>query len=328
MSRARRIELLTGDATRDATLDLCNVAEARAVVALTDSDTANLEVALGARARNTRVPVVMRVQDEALAGSIARQFEAVESYSTVALAAPAFAALAHSPGTRGRIAFGGVAYDLVERDRTEGPQPPAAEHCIPLGVWRNEGTGRFVPIDAFEEAEPFDRLLFLAPLGRNGSGQRGGTVLEAGTAVPDVGAKDQDGNVVRLRDFKGRKLVVYFYPKADTPGCTAESQAFRDMKDELSAAGAAIVGVSRDDVADQKKFAQKYGLNFPLLADTDSVICDAFGVIVEKNMYGKKSVGIQRSTFLAGPDGTIAKVWPRVSVEGHDKAVLEAVRSL
>jgi len=153
-------------------------------------------------------------------------------------------------------------------------------------------------------------------------------VLEAGTKVPDVGAPDQDGNEVRLRGFAGRKLVVYFYPKADTPGCTAESQAFRDVKDELSAAGAAIVGVSRDDVAAQKKFAQKYGLNFPLLADTDSVVCDAFGVIVEKNMYGKKSVGIQRSTFLAGPDGTLAKVWPRVSVEGHDQAVLEAVRSL
>ena len=94
------------------------------------------------------------------------------------------------------------------------------------------------------------------------------------------------------------------------------------------AAGAALVGVSRDTVADQKKFAVKYDVNFPLLADTSSAICDAFGVIVEKNMYGKKSIGIQRSTFLVGPDGTIAKVWPRVSVEGHAAAVLEAVRSL
>jgi peroxiredoxin Q/BCP len=152
-------------------------------------------------------------------------------------------------------------------------------------------------------------------------------VLEAGAKVPDVGAGDQDGNTVRLRDFAGRKLVVYFYPKADTPGCTAESQAFRDAKDALAEAGAAIVGVSRDDAAAQKKFAQKYGLNFPLLADTASEICDAFGVIVEKTMYGKKSIGIQRSTFLVGADGTIAKVWPRVSVEGHDAAVLEAVRS-
>jgi thioredoxin-dependent peroxiredoxin len=153
-------------------------------------------------------------------------------------------------------------------------------------------------------------------------------VLEAGTKVPDVGALDQDGNEVRLRGFAGRTLIVYFYPKADTPGCTAESQAFRDVKADLDAAGAQIVGVSRDDVAAQKKFAQKYGLNFPLLADVTSAVCDAFGVIVEKNMYGKKSLGIQRSTFLIGPDGTIAKVWPKVSVDGHDQAVLEAVRSL
>ncbi|HEV3088550.1 MAG TPA: thioredoxin-dependent thiol peroxidase [Candidatus Elarobacter sp.] len=169
------------------------------------------------------------------------------------------------------------------------------------------------------------------PFAREGTAAPGGGavgVLEAGATVPDVGAKDQDGNDVRLRNFKGRKLVVYFYPKADTPGCTVESQAFRDAKGDLNAAGADIVGVSRDDVAAQKKFAEKYGLNFPLLADTESVICDAFGVIVEKNMYGKKSVGIQRSTFLVGADGTIAKVWPRVSVEGHDAAVLEAVRSL
>ena len=153
-------------------------------------------------------------------------------------------------------------------------------------------------------------------------------MLEAGAKVPDAGASDQDGTAVRLRDFAGRKLVVYFYPKADTPGCTAESQAFRDLKDDLAKAGAAIVGVSRDDVAAQKKFAEKYGLNFPLLADTSSKICDAFGVIVEKNMYGRKSMGIQRSTFLIDAKGTVAKVWPRVSVEGHGKAVLEAVRSL
>ena len=152
-------------------------------------------------------------------------------------------------------------------------------------------------------------------------------MLAAGDSVPDVGAQDQDGRHVGLRDFAGRRLVVYFYPRADTPGCTAETQAFQDGKGELDASGAAVVGVSRDTVAHQKKFAQKYGVNFPLLADTGSAICDAFGVIVEKNMYGKKSIGIQRSTFLIGPDGTIARVWPRVSVEGHAAAVLEAVRS-
>ena len=153
-------------------------------------------------------------------------------------------------------------------------------------------------------------------------------MLEAGARVPDVGAPDQDGNEVRLRDFAGRALVVYFYPKADTPGCTAETQAFRDLQAEFAAAGAAIVGVSRDTIDAQKKFATKYSANFPLLADTTSAICDAFGVIVEKNMYGKKSVGIQRSTFVVASDGTLAKVWKRVSVEGHAGAVLEAVRSL
>jgi len=153
-------------------------------------------------------------------------------------------------------------------------------------------------------------------------------LLAAGTRVPDVGALDQDEKPVALRAFGGHPLVVYFYPRADTPGCTAETQAFRDLQPEFAKAGAAIVGVSRDTVADQKKFAQKYGVKFPLLADTSSAICDAFGVIVEKNMYGKKSIGIQRSTFLIGPDGTIAKEWPRVSVEGHAAAVLEALRSL
>jgi len=161
MSRRRQIELLTGDATRDATLDLCNVQNARAVVALTDSDTANLEVALGVHARNPRIPVVMRAQDEAFAGSIARQFEAIRTYSTTTLAAPAFAMLSRFPGTRGRIAFGDDTYNVGERLQGEVPQPPPAEHCIPLGVCRKGG---FLHIDAFEEMEPFDRLLFLVPL--------------------------------------------------------------------------------------------------------------------------------------------------------------------
>jgi Trk K+ transport system NAD-binding subunit len=161
MSRRRQIELMTGDATRDATLDLCNVANARAVVALTDSDTANLEVALGVRARNPRVPVVMRAQDEAFAGSIRRQFEAIRTYSTTSLAAPAFAMLSRFPGTRGRIAFGDDSYNVGERLQGEVPQPPPAEQCIPLGVCRR---GSFLHIDTFEEMEPFDRLLFLVPL--------------------------------------------------------------------------------------------------------------------------------------------------------------------
>ena len=152
-------------------------------------------------------------------------------------------------------------------------------------------------------------------------------MLGTGAPLPDVTAPDQDGRTVRLREL-GRPLVVYFYPKADTPGCTVETQAFRDLNGDFENAGATVVGVSRDDAAAQKRFAQKYGVPFRLLADTASAICDAFGTIVEKNMYGRKSMGIQRSTFLVGTDGTIAKVWPKVSVEGHASAVLEAVRSL
>ena len=161
MSRRRQIELLTADATRDATLDLCNVQSARAVIALTDSDTANLEVALGVHARNPNLPVVMRAQDEAFAGSIARQFDAIRTYSTTTLAAPAFAMLSRFPGTRGRIAFGDDTYNVGERLQGEVPEPPPAEHCIPLGVYRK---GAFLHINAFAEMEPHDRLLFLVPL--------------------------------------------------------------------------------------------------------------------------------------------------------------------
>ncbi len=170
-SRMRRLELLTGDATRDATLDLCNLANARAVVAVTDNDTANLEVALGARARNPRVAVVMRVNDDTFAESIARQFEAIRTFSTTSLAAPAFAMLSRFPGTRGRIAFGDDTYNVGERLQGEVPQPPPAEHCIPLAVWRR---GEFIHIDAFEEMEPYDRLLFLVPLSQFKPAANGG----------------------------------------------------------------------------------------------------------------------------------------------------------
>jgi voltage-gated potassium channel Kch len=160
-SRARRVELLTGDATKDRTLDLCHVKHARAVIAVTDSDTSNLEVALGARARNPQIPVVTRVQDETFARSVARQFEAIQSYSTTSLAAATFAMLSRFPGTRGRIAFGDDSYNVGERIQGEVPQPPPAEDCIPLAVWRK---GAFIHINLFEEMEPFDRLLFLVPL--------------------------------------------------------------------------------------------------------------------------------------------------------------------
>jgi Trk K+ transport system NAD-binding subunit len=166
-SRVREIELLTGDATRDGTLDLCNLTAARALVAITTSDTGNLEVALGARGRNPDLQVVMRVQDEAFAGSVGRQFEAIQTFSTSALAAPAFAGLSRFPGTRARIHFGDEDYNVGERPQGEVPMPPPADHCIALGVWRN---GSFQHIDGFDEMEPFDRLLYIVPLSQFRSG--------------------------------------------------------------------------------------------------------------------------------------------------------------
>ena len=123
----------------------------------------------------------------------------------------------------------------------------------------------------------------------------------------------------------GQNVVIYFYPRADTPGCTNEAMQFRDDYEKFTQKGAQIFGVSRDSVAAQAKFKAKYDLPFPLLADVDSKMCDAFGVIVEKNMYGKKSMGVQRATFLVGVDGKIAKVWPKVSVQGHAAEVLKSL---
>jgi peroxiredoxin Q/BCP len=150
-------------------------------------------------------------------------------------------------------------------------------------------------------------------------------MLEAGAKLPDVGAEDDAGTPVRLRDLgKKKSLVVYFYPKANTPGCTNETIQFRDLQKQFEKKGATVVGVSRDSVKAQANFKEKYDVPFPLLADVESAICDAFGVIVEKNMYGKKSLGIQRSTFVV-KDGTVAKVWPKVSVAGHAAEVLSSL---
>jgi peroxiredoxin Q/BCP len=150
-------------------------------------------------------------------------------------------------------------------------------------------------------------------------------LLEPGAPLPAVSVSDDQGSLVDLAALAGSPLVVYFYPRADTPGCTNEAIQFRDEYRKFVKKGARIVGVSRDSVAAQAKFRAKYELPFPLLADVDSKICDAFGVIVEKNMYGKKSMGVQRSTFLVGSDGKIAKVWPKVSVAGHAAEVLKSL---
>jgi peroxiredoxin Q/BCP len=149
-------------------------------------------------------------------------------------------------------------------------------------------------------------------------------MLQAGAPVPDVVAEDDTGKPVRLRDLGKKALVVYFYPRADTPGCTNETIQFGELNAKFAKKGVTVVGVSRDTVAAQAKFKAKYEIPFHLLADVESAICDAFGVIVEKNMYGKKSLGIQRSTFLID-GGKITKVWPKVKVEGHAAEVFSSL---
>jgi peroxiredoxin Q/BCP len=154
------------------------------------------------------------------------------------------------------------------------------------------------------------------------------TWIEAGDKAPAFTLTADDGQKVRLADLKGRPVVLYFYPADDTPGCTKEACAFRDAQAKLAKSGAVVLGVSPDDLASHGKFRDKYSLNFPLLADPDHKVADKYGAWREKNMYGKKSMGIQRSTFLIDADGKVAKVWKRVSVDGHDEQVLAALADL
>lgn len=131
-----------------------------------------------------------------------------------------------------------------------------------------------------------------------------------------------------LESYKGKSLVLYFYPKDDTSGCTSEAQQFRDSIAEFTAAGAEILGVSKDSIASHKKFRAKYDLPFPLAADTEGTLCEAFGVWKEKSMYGKKYMGIERSTFLIDGAGILRAEWRKVKVTGHSAQVFESIESL
>ena len=155
-----------------------------------------------------------------------------------------------------------------------------------------------------------------------------GDWIDPGKSAPAFTLSADDGGTVRLADLAGSPVVLYFYPKDDTPGCTKEACAFRDLKGELQSLGAKVYGVSPDDVASHARFRDKYNLNFPLLADPDHAVAEQYGAWREKNMYGKKSMGVQRSTYLIDPEGNVARVWKRVQVDGHDQQVLEALRDL
>lgn len=152
--------------------------------------------------------------------------------------------------------------------------------------------------------------------------------LEAGAKAPDFTLPADSGRKVKLSEFRGKPVVLYFYPKDDTPGCTKEACAFRDLQAEMQALGAVVLGVSADDVDSHAKFRDKYQLNFPLLADTDHKVAEKYGAWREKVRFGKKSFGIQRSTFLIDAEGKIRKVWKSVQVDGHDQQVLDALREL
>ncbi len=152
--------------------------------------------------------------------------------------------------------------------------------------------------------------------------------IEPGSKAPAFTLTADDGTKVRLAELKGSPVILYFYPKDDTPGCTREACAFRDQKTALKKLGTKVFGISPDDVASHEKFRDKYDLNFPLLADPGHKMAEKYGAWREKNQYGKKSMGIQRSTYLLDADGKVAKLWKSVKVDGHDGHVLKAVAEL
>ena len=150
-------------------------------------------------------------------------------------------------------------------------------------------------------------------------------MLEVGQEAPGFELNDGAGNRVRLSDFRGRKVVVYFYPKDATPGCTQEACDLRDRHDRIQAAGAVVLGISPDSEKSHLKFAAKHELPFALLADPDHVAAEAYGVWKEKSMYGRSYMGIERSTFLIDEQGSLAAIWPKVKINGHADAVLAAI---
>lgn len=148
-------------------------------------------------------------------------------------------------------------------------------------------------------------------------------MLKVGTKAPAFQLTSDEGKVVSLKDFAGKKLVLYFYPRDNTPGCTKEACSFSENIKSLKKAGAVVIGISADSVASHKKFKEKYKLNFPLLSDPDKKAIQNYGVWKEKNMYGRKTMGIERTTFIIDENGKIAHIFPKVKVDGHTEEVLK-----
>ena len=152
--------------------------------------------------------------------------------------------------------------------------------------------------------------------------------LKEGDKAPDFTAESSDGKKVSLKDLKGKRVILYFYPKDDTPGCTVEACGFRDSIKKIQVQDTVVLGVSPDNVASHNKFIDKFKLPFALLADEDKEICQAYGVWVEKSMYGKKYMGVARTTFLIGKDGRIVKIYEKVKPEGHAEEILEQLKAV
>ncbi|MGD0103198.1 MAG: thioredoxin-dependent thiol peroxidase [Rhodopila sp.] len=151
--------------------------------------------------------------------------------------------------------------------------------------------------------------------------------LAEGDTAPDFQMPATSGRAVSLESYKGKPFILYFYPKADTPGCTKEACAFQEAMPHLQAIGLDVIGVSPDKIKPIEKFAAKYGLTFPLASDEDHAVAERYGTWVEKSMYGKKYMGVERSTFLVGPDGKVLKAWRKVSVTGHADDVMKAAKA-
>lgn len=152
--------------------------------------------------------------------------------------------------------------------------------------------------------------------------------LVEGDVAPDFSVPATGGRTVSLKDYRGKPFILYFYPKASTRGCTEEACAFQGALAGFSAAGITVIGISPDKMKQIEAFAEKYGLTFPLASDVDHAVAERYGTWVEKSMYGRRYMGVERATFLIGVDGKVVRAWPKVSVTGHANAVLIAVREL